>query len=255
MKDPLSGSRGEATRGEGSVEVYRAGRRTDPKNMDLAGSPYGSWSEANVVKGETLADALRWLEPQQNAWRLRVLDCRPLTLTSTSTTGDPRIAESFSRLRASDGSQHKGLSPANASRVGCDLRFPFNGETYDGPLFLADVMEDKWDIYLYDGHLYFARSWTGELWLRARIDFSALDARIPWVEAKLDGDYADPIFVISVVDFLVKSHLYRRELPHPVPEEYSDNPEAIANFSMNAFGRWASFARLGDTTGVLFPGQ
>src|SRR5207245_7132195 len=42
LKDPLSGRRGEATRGEGSVEVYRAGRRTDPKNMDLAGSPYGS---------------------------------------------------------------------------------------------------------------------------------------------------------------------------------------------------------------------
>src|SRR5438445_5307198 len=47
--------------------------------------------------------------------------------------------------------QHKGLSPANSSRLACDLRFPFNGESYDGPLFLADVMEDKWDIYLYDG--------------------------------------------------------------------------------------------------------
>src|SRR5438132_3400152 len=108
---------------------------------------------------------------------------------------------------------------------------------------------------IYMTGLYFARSWTGELWLRAKIDFSALDARIPWVEAKLDGDYADPIFVISVVYFLLKSHLYRRELPHPVPEEYSDNPETIANFSMNAFGRWASFASLGDTTGVLFLGQ
>jgi hypothetical protein len=218
--------------------------------MSLAGSPYGSWSDANVVKGETLADALRWLEPQQSAWGLRILDCRPLTLTSTSITRYPRIAESFANLRKSDGSQHKGLSPANASRLDCDLHFPFNGESYDGPLFLADVMEDKWDIYLYDGFLYFARSWSGDLRLRAKIDFEDPDARIPWVEAELRGDYGDPIFVISTVDFLMKSHLYRRELPHPIPEGFSDNPETIAAFSMNIFGRWASFARLGDTSGI-----
>jgi hypothetical protein len=203
-----------------------------------------------VVKGEPLAEALRWLEPQQNAWRLRLLDCRPLTLTSTSTTDDPRIADSFANLRQSDGSQHKGLSPPNASRLHCDLRFPFNGESLDGPLFLADVMEDKWDIYLYDGHLYFARSWSADLKLRAKIDFATPDARIPWVEAELRDEYEDPIFVISAVDFLMKSHLYGREVPHPIPEGFSNNPETIAGFSMSLFGRWASFARLGDTTGI-----
>jgi hypothetical protein len=218
--------------------------------MSLAGSPYGSWSDANLVKGENPAGALRWLEPQQNAWGLHVLDCRPLTLTHTSITSDPRIAERFAKLRESDGRQHKGRSPANASRVNCDLHYPFNGESYDGPLFLADVMEDKWDIYLYDGYLYFARSWSGDLRLRAKIDFADPDARIPWVEAELHGDYADPIYVISAVDFLMKSHLYRWELPHPVPEGYSDDPKKIAAFSMNAFGRWASYAKFGDTTGI-----
>lgn len=237
-------------RGEDQVTVYRAGRRTDPSNMSLAGSPYGTWTNANLVKGETLAEALRWLEPQQNAWGLRVLDCRPLTLTSTLITDDARIAESFANLRQSDGSQHKGISPANASRLECDLHFPFNGESLDGPLFLADVMEDKWDIYLYDGHLYFARSWSGDLRLRAKIDFKAPDARIPWVEAELRDDYQDPVFVISAVDFLMKSHLYGREVPHPVPELFADDPETIARFSMTQFGRWASFAKVGDTTDI-----
>jgi hypothetical protein len=143
-----------------------------------------------------------------------------------------------------------GLSPANASRLECDLHFPFNSESYDGPLFLADVMEDKWDIYLYDGHLYFARSWSGNLLFRAKIRLGGRDARIPWVEAELRGDYEDPIFAISVVDFLMKSHLYGREVPHPIPHGYSDNPLTIARFSMEVFGRWASYAKLGDTTGV-----
>ena len=35
----------------------------------------------------------------------------------------------------------------------------------------AQRMEDRWDIYLYDGNLYFARSWTGELGHRARVEF------------------------------------------------------------------------------------
>lgn len=240
---------GKASGGEGEVKVYRAGRRTDPSNTGLAGSPYGNW-DAALVEGQALADALRWVEPQQNPWRLRILDCRPLTLTSTSTTKDPRLAESFADLRRSDGSQHKGLSPPNALRLDCDLHFPFNGKSYDGPLFLADVMEDKWDIYLYDGHLYFARSWSGKLSLRAKISLTASDARIPWIEAELQDDYEDPIFATSTVDFLMKSHLYRREVPHPVPKGYSDDPEKIASFSMNVFGRWASFATIGDTTGI-----
>jgi hypothetical protein len=218
--------------------------------MSLAGSPYGNWSDANVVKGETLAEALRWLEPQQNAWGLRLLDCRPLTVTSTSLTNDRRIAESFAKLRYSDGRQHMGVSPANAARLDSDLLFPFNGESLDGPLFLADVMEDKWDIYLYDEHLYFARSWSGDLPLRAKIEFAAPVARIPWVEAELRGDYEDPVFVISTVDFLMKTHVHGTEVPHPVPEGFSDDPETIARFSMTLFGRWASFAKIGDTTGI-----
>ncbi len=241
---------GKDVRSEGKVQVYRAGRRTDPRNMGLAGSPYGSWSDANLIKGETLPEALRWVEPQQNPWRLRILDCRPYTLTSTSITNDPLIAESFANLRNSVGSQHKGQSPANASRLDCDLRYPFNEQSSDGPLFVADVMEDKWDIYLYDKHLYFARSWSGDLRLRARVDFAAPDVRIHWIEAELRDDYEDPVFTVSTVDFLVKSHLYRREVPHPIPERFSDNPQKLAKFSMSLFGRWASFARIGDTTGI-----
>jgi hypothetical protein len=248
LGDLMVGSRGEDGRDDRKVEVYRAGRRTDPSDMSLAGSPYGTWSPEQLIKGEPLSAALKWSEPQQNAWHLRILDCRPLTLTSRLITRDPRIAESFADLRESDGSQHTGLSPANASRIDCDLHYPFNGESSDGPLFLADVMEDKWDIYLYDGHLYFARSWSGELRFRAKIDLGVPEAKISWVEAELEGDFQEPAFVVRAVDFLMKSHLYGREVPHPISTGFSNDPETIARFSMSMFGRWASFAAVEDTT-------
>jgi hypothetical protein len=216
--------------------------------MGLAGSPYGTWSPERLVAGEPLSVALKWVEPDQNPWRLRVLDCRPLTLTSTLITGDPRVADRFARLRESDGTEHKGLSPASASRIECDLHYPFNGQSYDGPLFLADVMEDKWDIYLYNGCLYFARSWSGDLRFRAKIEFAVPDASIPWVEAELSDDFEDPGFVVRTVDFLMKSHLYGTEVPHPISAGFSDNPETVARFSMTMFGRWASFATFEDTT-------
>jgi hypothetical protein len=100
---------------------------------------------------------LNWLEPDQNPFGLRVLDCRPFSTSMISTTKDAAIAAKFTYLRTTTGEEHKGKSPDDALTVRCDLRYPLSSEPKDGPLFLAEQMEDKWDIYLHDGHLFFAR--------------------------------------------------------------------------------------------------
>jgi hypothetical protein len=74
------------------------------------------------------------------------------------------------------------------------LSYPFNGESKDGPLFVAQQMEDKWDIYLYESNLYFARSWTGDLVLRAAIVFKEKVAAITEVEASRVMD--DPALAV-----------------------------------------------------------
>jgi hypothetical protein len=200
------------------------------------------------VKGKSLAASLEWIEPEQNPWGIRILDCRPMTLTSTLITETREVADTFAR--PTDGTDHIGHAPVNASRLDCDLIYPFNGESRDGPLFFADVMEDKWDIYLYDGHVYFVRSWTRELHLRAKIELALPQARIPWIEAVKTAAYEPASFAIRAVDFLMKSHLYRVEVPHPAPDRFATDPTAIAGFSMTMFGRWASFATLEETLGV-----
>lgn len=107
-------------------------------------------------------------------------------------------------------------------------------------------MEDKWDICLYDNTLYFARSWTGELWFRAIIEVDGVGLRVTRIDAKGD-DFADrKPFAIRVVDFLIKSHLLGFEVPHPLPSDLPDDPETITTYSFQWYGRRGLFATCDD---------
>jgi hypothetical protein len=193
---------------------------------------------------------LSWLGPDQNPFGLRVLDCRPFSTTMISVTKDPNIAARFSQLRKASGEEHRGQHPEDAVAARCDLVYPFNGESRDGPLFVAQQMEDKWDIYLYDGHLYFTRSWTGEFVFRATIEFKEKEAVITQVEASRPKVMDDPIFSVRIVDFLMKTHLFRKEAPHPFPQGLPEDKKALALYSFSEYGRWAYYGSFEDTTKV-----
>lgn len=95
---------------------------------------------------------VRWVPGSENAFGVDLLDCESVSRSLLSTTQDPRAGESYTALRGSSGEEYRGRSPESASTCECDLRYPHKGETRDGPIFKAAVMEDKWDIYLCDGH-------------------------------------------------------------------------------------------------------
>ena len=191
---------------------------------------------------------LHWLEASQNPFGMRVLDCRPLARASRSMTSNPSSVVTFAELRTSMGLEHRGKTPPGTSRVEWHIDYPFDGGVADGPLFRAQAMEDKWDIYLYDGVLYFARSWNGSLMATAGIEFSET-ARLTWVAAAFRGECPDGApFPIRIVDFLMKSHLHRRIVPHPLPMDISNDANQIAGYSKSLFGRWALFATFEDTT-------
>lgn len=193
---------------------------------------------------------LVWLEPDQNPFGLRVLDCRPFSTTMISTTKDPNIAARFTHLRTASGEEHQGRHPEDALSVRCELTYPFNGESRNGPLFVAQQMEDKWDIYLYDGHLYFARSWTGELALRATIEFKEKEAVITEIETSRGKVIDDPALAVRMVDFLLKTHLFRKEAPHPFPQGIPEDKKTLALYFFSEYGRWAFYGSFEDTTEV-----
>jgi len=213
-------------------DVFKEGIRS-------AGSPYG---EANPSSG------LLWIEATNNRFGIRVLDCRSVTHDMVSTTGDPNIAATFTQLRNSDGQQYRGSIPNQSLHTDSVLTYPPLRVANHSRLFVAQQMEDKWDIYLWDGHLYFSRSWTGDLIFRAKVDFSDHATVVSSIDAKSQMVKGDGSLAVREVDFLIKSHLFKQEVPHPLPPDQPSDAQQIAMHSFALFGRWASYATYEDTT-------
>jgi len=168
-------------------------------------------------------------------------------------TGDPKVAESYALLRGSRGEECRGRAPEDPETRDCDLRYRAAAELHDGPIFKSGDMEEKWDIYLYDGALYFARSWTGELAYRAQIEFREDATNIVAVTARRALFETDPHYPIAVVDFLIRSHVFGRAVPHPLPESPGRDPRQLALFSFSQYGRRGWYGTFADTTGLQPP--
>ncbi len=214
--------------------------------------------ESRREQGEEPGSALhelRWLEPEESPFGIRVLDCRPVALSMTSVTQDPAVAFKFSQLRTSLGAEHVGCLPEESVEVACDLDYTVKGRSSDGPLFKAQEMEDKWDVYLYEGHLYFARSWTGTLVARARLTVVEPKAYVDRIDVSAPAA-DDPVHVVRQIDYLIKSHLYRQPCPHPFPESVRGADADLALYSFSLYGRRGLFGSYEDTIAVRpFPDE
>ena len=191
----------------------------------------------------------RWLSQADpaNPFVLDGFDCLHFVSTMLSTTQDPEVAASFTALRSSDGSAVHGALPEDPVEIPCALAYPHSGETRDGPLFKASAMEEKWDIHLHDRRVYFCRSWTGMLALVAEIDPGPDTLHIARLWAPRSTDAA---LAIRQVDYLVKSHLYQRRVPHPLPPDLERQPATVALYSFSQYGRLCCFGSFDDTLGT-----
>jgi len=209
----------------------------------------------NGSRGSDRGDAdllaqVRWIPASESPLGIELLDCRPFARAMLSWTPDPAIGERFLALREALGGEQRDAVLAPATSAECALAYPHRGETRDGPLFKAEAMEDKWDIYLYDQHLYFARSWTGDLCLRARMRFSEDEAELLAVTAREDLVGGDPGYAVAMVDFPIRSHLYRRVSPHPLPARLGRDTAELALFSFSQYGRWGLYGSFADATAL-----
>jgi hypothetical protein len=179
-----------------------------------------------------------------NPFILDGYDCYDFVSSMLSTTKDPGIASSFVSIRSDDGEATRGTLPEDHIEVPCSLSYDYDGETVDGVLFKSTVMEEKWDIYFYDSCLYFCRSWTGSLMLVAEmspIEKSLQVSRV-WVSRS-----EDPALAVQQVDYLIKSHLYKQRVPHPLPSDLQHEPNAVAMYSFSQYGRICCFGSFEST--------
>jgi len=190
---------------------------------------------------------IRRVAAADNPCGVELWDISLLTQGMISTTADPAIAESFLDRR-SDRGELTGAQPiADSREIPGNLAYQWPGEPADGPLFRAEVMEEKWDIYLYRPHLTFARSWTGELDLRATVALSGGTLSVSRIEF---NNMPDDEYARRVVDYLIRSHLLGERLPHPLPEALVADPTAIPAYSFSMFGRLCHYGTYADTIGL-----
>ena len=202
----------------------------------------GAVSEAST----SCLPPVKWLGPDENPFGVEVLDCSVYATSMLSTTKDLQVANQYSVLRTASGEEFRGRTPQDARKVDCSLTYPITQPPCHGPVFKSQVMEDKWDIYFYDGYLYFTRSWTGDLVFRAEIQFAEEQARITLVETSLKDD--EDQFVVQQVDFLIKSYLFGLASLHPLPKSREmDPPYVLATFSFALFGRRGLYGTFEDT--------
>lgn len=198
---------------------------------------------AHAVAG---GPSVRWmgLDDPANPFVVEGYDCLAFVRSMVSTTQDPAIAESFHLQRHADGANLAGLLPGDAVAADCALAYRSDGAPPDGPLFKAEAMEDKWDIYLHGDRIYFCRSWTGTVVHVAEFTVAGdtLAIHRTWSVGS-----ADPGHATREIDYLVKSHVLGRRVPHPLPDTLAAQPHLVGLHSFSLYGRQCCFGTFADT--------
>lgn len=192
----------------------------------------------------------RWLakDDAANPFNVEGFDCLAFVCSMRAVTNDQKIAESFLSLRRTIGAEYKGKLPEEAIESACDLRYEYAGEVAEGMLYKSSQMEEKWDIYLYGDKIYFCRSWTGDLVLVAEFSTTGSEIVISKVWASKEVAESDEGLARQQVDYLIKSHVMRRAVPHPLPENLPREPETVGAYSFSQYGNVCCFATYEDTT-------
>lgn len=191
---------------------------------------------------------------EDNPFNKKILDVRSLTQKILSFTKDKSVAELFNKQRHSIGEELIGVKIASSKTILTNLEYPHNGSKMEGAGYKAKCMEDKWDLYFWDGIMYITRSWTGEVIYKAYTTVAENNFTITQIEYS-ENQYTgeDPTLVIDNVHFIVLSHAFGRPFPHRIPKTLIDEKE-IALYSFNQFGHncwYATHDTITDT--VVIP--
>lgn len=185
---------------------------------------------------------VRWLEPGDNPWGVRVLDVRPVTLGMLSTSRDQLCAANATSFSTDDGTGFIGVEPKVSRQTSGELRFRIDKSLADGALFIPRAMEHKWALYFHRGQIICVRSWLRQVVVVADTRIASDSLEVTTVRGIFNAGDETPEFTIRVLDFLLRSHGLDMQYPAPLPEGMEANPSLAALWCMSCFGNLAHFA-------------
>lgn len=184
-----------------------------------------------------------WIAAGDNPFGVPVLDVRPITLGTLSTSRDPMMARNAVSYGGETGTSFATEPPAFERPLEGALRFRAPPQLVDGALFIPSEMEDKWALFVQRGELILVRSWRRQVFLRAALHVTA-DGYLDVTE--LNGVICDteepPEFTLRALDFILRTHALRLDWPAALPADTSDEPRGLALLCMSYYGRHARFA-------------
>ena len=193
--------------------------------------------ESESFQNKTEEYDFKWHDlGKDNPFNKKILDIRSLTQTMLSFTSDKEVAVLFNKQRHSIGEKLINVKLEGSKTIPANLEYPHNESKMEGAGYKAKCMEDKWDIYFWNGVMYLTRSWTGEVIYKAHTNVAETNFTITKIEYS-ENEYtqADPSLVFDNVHFIVLSHAFGRPFPHRVPKTLI-NEKDIALYSFNQFG-------------------
>jgi hypothetical protein len=187
-------------------------------------------------------EKIRWVEPEDNPWGVRMLDVRAVTENLISTSADPQCAANAVSFGRDDGSAFAAEKPIVPRTIKAHLRYRVEGPLADGALFLPWEMEQKWAIFHRQGRILFVRSWTRKLHAAAVLEVHDDYVEITEIEGAFTSADEDPAFTARVVDFLLRTHALRFVYPAPLPPGIEESPQDAALWCFQMFGNRAHCA-------------
>src|SRR5215831_7017899 len=149
---------------------------------------------------------IKWIEPADNPWNVRLLDLRPVTQGMISTSADPQCAANALSFLHDDGSSFAGMKPNSGRTVDVSLRYRITQPFTDGVLFTPTCMEEKWAIFYRGGKILFVRSWTRELYALANVKTHGGEIEITSIQGNLVEKDENVKYKARVVDYMIRSH-------------------------------------------------
>ncbi len=187
-----------------------------------------------------------WLRAEENPWRIRVLDVRPVTQHMVSSSRDPQCAVNAVSYRQDSGASFIGAEPPIQRTVSTSLPYRIESPLPGGALFRPSAMEDKWAMFYQFDQIIFVRSWQRKVYVVADTKEIGEYLEVRSIRGTFLAEDEPPDFSNRVLDFLIRSHALSLSYPAPLLPNLEADPQQAALWCFSAFGRRAEFASLDD---------
>lgn len=183
-----------------------------------------------------------WIDPEKTPFDFPILDIRSFTEKVTSTTSDPKVAETFGEVARSNGLEFLDKAPMSDRKIETDISYHCEGEIMPGILFSPRAMEHKYAIYYYEKKIIFVKSWLKDIRAIAEVDIEDNLLTIKSITGFFAYENEPAELTTALLDFVINSHVLNLPAPLPIIEDFEEDLDAFANWAFLEFGNMAKFA-------------